>query len=91
MREQARAFLRRRQLAYQRLFLNHGADTNAVLADLAKFCRAHDSTFHLNPAASNRLDGRREVWLRLEHHLQLSDDQLWSIYGNPSLPTTEET
>lgn len=90
MLEQARQFLRSRQSAYQRLFLGHGVDTDVVLDDLAKFCRAHVSTFHTDAAASNRLDGRREVWLRLQHHLKLTDDQLWMLYGNHSLPNDKE-
>ncbi|MDH4185521.1 MAG: hypothetical protein OEV08_00870 [Nitrospira sp.] len=93
MREKAQALLKRRALAYQRVFLGHGPDTNAVLDDLAKFCRAHESTFHVEPTMSDRLDGRREVWLRLQHHLRLSDDQLWYLYGNHALPpdTKEES
>jgi len=26
------------------------------------------------------LDGRREVWLRIQQHLQLSEDALWKLY-----------
>jgi hypothetical protein len=83
--ERAREWLRSRQLAYQRVFLGHGIDTDIVLKDLAKFCRAHESTFHIEHSASDRLDGRREVWLRIQQHLQLTDQQLWDIYGNKSL------
>lgn len=83
--ERAREWLRSRQLAYQRVFLGHGIDTEIVLHDLAKFCRAHESTFHVEHSASDRLDGRREVWLRIQHHLHLTDDELWNIYGNKSL------
>jgi hypothetical protein len=68
------------------VFLGHGLDTDKVLDDLATFCRAHASTFHLNAAAANRLDGRREVWLRIQQHLRLTDDQLWQLYGNHTLP-----
>lgn len=33
---------------------------------------------------AGRLDGRREVFLRIQQHLQLSDDDLWSLYdGRP--------
>lgn len=86
MREQAQSALKKRQLAYQQLFLGHGLNTDAVLADLAKFCRANESTFHANHSVSDRLDGRREVWLRIAHHLHLTDEQLWSLYGNHALP-----
>jgi len=72
-------FLRNRQQAYQTTFLNPVGER--VLQDLAKFCRATESTFHPDPRMSAILEGRREVWLRIQHHLQLTDDQLWEIYG----------
>lgn len=87
--DHAREWLRSRQLAYQQLFLGHGRNTDIVLKDLAKFCRANASTFHIEHSMSDRLDGRREVWLRICHHLQLSDDQLWELYGNGSLTKNE--
>lgn len=83
--ERAREWLRSRQLAYHRVFLGHGTDTDEVLQDLAKFCRAHESTFHADPRVAAMLDGRREVFLRIAHHLHLDDEQLWAIYGNHSL------
>lgn len=83
--ERARDFLRGRHAAYHRLFLGHGTDTDEVLQDLAKFCRAHESTFHADPRVAAMLDGRREVWNRIAHHLHLDDEQLWAIYGNHSL------
>lgn len=85
MSEEGKQFLRNRQLAYQRLFLEHGTDTDTVLQDLAKFCRAHTSTFHADPRVAAMLDGRREVWLRICHHLHLTDEQIWGIYGSKSL------
>jgi hypothetical protein len=48
-----------------------------VLADLAKFCRAHQSTFHPDTHVAARLDGRREVWLRITQHLNLTTDDLY--------------
>lgn len=84
--EQARRLLRDRAVAYQRLFLNHGTDTDDVLSDLAKFCRASETTYHLDQRMSDILIGRREVWLRVSQHLHLTDQQLWELYGNKSLP-----
>jgi hypothetical protein len=86
LKDEAKDVLRNRALSYQRVFLKKGVDTDRVLVDLATFCRAHASTFHGVQAISDRLDGRREVWLRIQHHLQLTDDQLWNLYGNKSLP-----
>lgn len=67
-----------RRLAYQTTFLNPPG--NVVLKHLAKFCRAHESTFHPDHAVSDRLDGRREVWLEIQRHLQLTDEQLYQLY-----------
>lgn len=82
MLDKARAFLRGRQHDYQITF--SGVQAQRVLADLARFCRAHRSTFHPEHAASDRLDGRREVWLRIQQHLKLDDEQLWKLYGKGS-------
>lgn len=75
----ARGILRGRAQDYRQTFT--GVPQQRVLADLAKFCRAHDSTFHPDARVAAVLEGRREVWLRLQQHLNLTDDQLWSIYG----------
>lgn len=88
--ERAKEWLRGRQAAYQRIFLDHGYDTDLVLQDLAKFCRAHETTFHVEHSVSDHLDGRREVWLRIQQHLRLTDDELWKIYGNHSLTDDKE-
>ena len=81
--EIAKRWLRSRRLAYLRTFNVEDVDAQIVLADLARFCRAHDSTFH--PQHAQRLDGRREVWLRIQHHLQLTDEQVWQLYGRKDL------
>lgn len=71
-------FLRSRKGAYEAAFA--GPTGEAVLADLAKFCRANESTFHPDPHVAARLDGRREVWLRIQSHLKMTDDQLLKLY-----------
>lgn len=81
--EQARAFLQGRRQAYLRVFDSENHFTDEVLRDLAKFCRAHAPTAHSDPHMAARLDGRREVWLRIQHHLQLDDEHLWRLYGQP--------
>jgi hypothetical protein len=59
-----------------------------VLKDLARFCRAHRSTAHPDPHAAAKMDGRREVWLRIQEHLQLSEPQLWELYTR--IPSQEK-
>lgn len=79
MLAKARAFLFNRRNAYLTAFAGRAGER--VLADLAAFCRAHESTFHADPRVAAMLDGRREVWNRIAHHLHLSDDKLWQLYG----------
>ena len=86
MLEMAKRYLRSRRQAYQTVLKTNEIDARIVLEDLAKFCRAHESTFHQDPRLHAMLEGRREVWLRIAQHLELSEDQLWDIYGNRSLP-----
>ena len=74
-------FLMRRRTQYIRVFDFDNANSQAVLADLAKFCRVNESTFNPDPRIEARLDGRREVWLRIQHHLRLSPEQLWELYS----------
>lgn len=72
-----------RRIAYRDALL--GSDgkltpqAEIILKDLARFCRAHQSTAMrsptgaIDPLASARADGRREVWLRIIEHLALDD------------------
>jgi hypothetical protein len=83
--ERAKRFLFGRMGAYHRTFVKESVDADIVLADLARFCRAHESTGALDSHVAARLDGRREVWLRIQHHLNLSTEELWSIYGNKNI------
>jgi hypothetical protein len=81
----AQQFLARRRTAYVKAF--SGPFGQEVLQDLAKFCRAHESTFHADARAHAVAEGRREVWLRIQKHLQMDDAQLWQLYGSPTSQT----
>jgi hypothetical protein len=82
--EQAKRFLFRRRYAYRATF--NGPLAEEVLMDLAKFCRACESTFDADPRVHAALEGRREVWLRLVSHLNLSEDDLWKLMdGRPDV------
>lgn len=83
MLDRLRIALAERRHAYTQTF--KGPYGEVVLKDLARFCRAHESTFDPDPRVQSSLDGRREVWLRLQHHLKLTPDQLWELYsGRPA-------
>ncbi len=84
-----------RRAAYQRLLLgNQGLptpDAEIILKDLARFCRAHRSTAvfsnirgTLDPLASARADGRREVFLRIVEHLHLDERFLTNLREGPN-------
>lgn len=85
----AQAFVAERRTDYVRVFNTpHG---EKVLADLAKFCRANESTFHPDARVHAALEGRREVWLRIRAHMDLTDQQLWALFGaTPVSKPTED-
>lgn len=77
-------FLRGRKRSYQLVFSSPAG--NDVLVDLAKFCRAAETTFDPDPRIHAAMEGRREVWLRITQHLNLSSEQLYQLYsGNRAL------
>lgn len=76
--EQAKRWLFKRQYAYRVTF--KGPLAEEVLIDLARFCRANQSTFHENDRAHAMAEGRREVWLRIQQHLNLKPEDLWKLY-----------
>lgn len=77
-------FVRTKKRTYQLTFGTPAG--NEVLIDLARFCRANESTFHEDPRLHAVLEGRREVWLRISNHLNLTTDQLYALYtGNSAI------
>lgn len=75
--DRLRTWIYGRRFAYNQVF--KGPYGERVLADLMQFCRAHESTFHENDRVAANLDGRREVWLRIQQHLRLSPDELFDV------------
>ena len=78
--DQVKDFLVTRGQAYRQTF--NGIYGERVLIDLARFCRANESTFNPDARAEGVLQGRREVWLRISKHLNLTEDEL-QAYFNP--------
>lgn len=79
-----------RRMAYRRIFLdgegNLTKDGEAVIKDLARFCRLHRSTTIVSTIsrqtdvpASFQAEGRREVILRILGHLHVDDADLVRI------------
>lgn len=84
----ARDFLNSRRLAYIRVFDKanpDNPDVKALMDDLAKFCRAHESTFHPDARTHALLEGRKEVFLRIQQHLNLPEDELWALYSRKDI------
>lgn len=75
-------FLRGRKRDYQLVFKG-GPAGERVLEDLARFCRANETCFHQDPRLHAVLEGRREVWLRIQQHINLSPEQLMSLLTAP--------
>lgn len=66
--------------AYNRVFDKQSPFTETVLRDLAKFCRAHKSTYHVDPRAHAVLEGRREVWLKIQEYLSLTIEDIYELH-----------
>lgn len=76
-------FLRHRRQAYQLTFGSPIGQT--VLEDLAKFCRANETCFHPNSRVNAALEGRREVWLRIQTMLNLTAEQQAALMAVPQV------
>ncbi len=79
MIDRVRDFLITRAQAYHHTF--SGIYGEKVVADLAKFCRANSSTFHTDPRLEGIMQGRREVWLRIANHLNMTEEELYNHFN----------
>lgn len=78
-RQAVEQVLRARKMAYIRVLVAGNStqeDRDLVRADLDNFGRKKRSTFHSNTYLASKLDGRREVVLRIDEYLELSVDAL---------------
>lgn len=72
--------IRSRTFAYNQVFNRQSKYTHIVLKDLAKFCRAHEPTFHSNERIHAAMEGRREVWLRIKEYLELDENEIYQLH-----------
>lgn len=73
-------FLRFRKRDYQLTFDMRSVSAQRVLQDLAKFCRATETcVVPGDQRMTDVLEGRREVWLRITNHINLTTDQLYAM------------
>lgn len=66
-----------RRRAYQATFKGEGQE---VLKDLAVFCGSTKSSFSRDPLEMAHREGRREVWLRIQSHMKLTEDDIWQLF-----------
>jgi hypothetical protein len=67
-----------RRRAYKAAFNN--PEGRKVLADLRRFCRATLPTADVNNVQTTYLlEGRREVFLRIAAHLQLTEEDVFKL------------
>lgn len=78
--EALKRYIQGRSYAYNQVFDRKNRYTEDVLKDLAHFCRAHTSTFHPDPRIHAALEGRREVWLKIQEMLQLDIEEIYQIH-----------
>ena len=81
-------FLRSRRRAYCQTFLS--GTGQIVLNDLIKFCRANETCFDPDPRIHAVLEGRREVFLRIQQHLNLTPEQLFTLYNGGAIYNPQE-
>ena len=75
--DDAISLLTEKKKAYEFTFT--GVHAEQVLSDLAKFCRANSTTFHEDPRIHAALEGRREVWLRIQKYLNLTPEEILNL------------
>lgn len=74
--DKLRMVIGRKASFYRAVFNPETVAASEVLRDLAIFCRAHEPTFHPDPRVEGILQGRREVWLRIQNYAQLKTEDL---------------
>lgn len=84
--EAVRRLVATRSFAYKFVLKKDERYVKLILLDLAKFCRAHESTFHADPRMHAVLEGRKEVWLRIQNFLNLSEQELFDLHSVKYLP-----
>ena len=78
-----------KRAAYRAVF--GGPAGQSVMNDLSVFCRANETC--VIPGDRDRsliLEGRREVFLRITQHLNLTQEQLYTLYAGQGYPINQQ-
>ena len=85
------AFLLWRKREYQITFPKGAVAPETVLADLAVFCRVNEDDLPGDSATKIAyMAGRRSVFLRIQRHLNLSQNELFDLYSGVRTPSPRE-
>lgn len=83
------AALLERKRSYLQAFASPASQL--ALIDLASFCKANVSCFVPGDRDLTLiLEGRREVWLRIQQHLNLTPEQMFMLFAGNPIKTGEE-
>lgn len=73
--------IKNRMISYKNCFDTSQLENRAVLTDLALFCRMFTTTADPIQAEDPKiLEGRRQVFLRIQEHLQFECMQLYQLH-----------
>lgn len=71
-----------RREAYRDVFDPRRPTSLIVLRDLAERCYAHETTMSNDPRDQAARESLRGLWLHIQHQINLTDEQLWELYGD---------
>jgi hypothetical protein len=75
-----KTLFQKRKFSYNQVFNKNSKYSAEVLEDLARFCRANETTFTVDERMTAVLEGRREVWLRIQNYVNLSVEDLYTLH-----------
>ncbi len=74
---------------YNLVFNKKNGSAKAVLADLARFCHMNETPYHPDSRKTDILIGRQEVFLRIQHMIELQPTDLYVLLdGRPVAQNT---
>ena len=68
-----------RKRAFQLAFKSPAGE--AVMRELAKYCRVYSTTAHETPNLTFVFEGRRQVYLRIQQYLESSVESLHEMFN----------
>ena len=76
LRDLIRIRINDRKRAYGFTFTKENLAAQAVLADLAQYCRANSTTYSADAREHAFREGRKDVWHRIQKYLNLSEAEV---------------